>query len=216
MKTKTLIIALTAAAFLALASLAYAEVSREEYVAKVEPICEKNTKANEATLHNVKAEVKQGKLKPASVAFTKAAKALKSTHAELEAVTPPEADQQHDHQVALPDQDRGRLLRSGRQEAEARQQERRREDGDQADPQRRSGQRHGARLRLSLLQGQYGEVHVVVGHCPEDSDYFEVDDQRIEVIIAERKSRVTGHAGPPDPNPAPADTDEDTGAGAGP
>ena len=92
MKLKTLTIALSAVAFLALASLAYAEVSREEYVAKVEPICEKNTKANEATLHNVKQEVKTGKLKPASAAFTKAAKALKSTHAELEAITPPEAD----------------------------------------------------------------------------------------------------------------------------
>ena len=92
MKTKTLIIALTTAAFLALASLAYAEVTREEYMAKVEPICERNTKANEKTLHNVKKEVKQGKLKPASLAFTKAAKALKSTHTELEGVTPPEAD----------------------------------------------------------------------------------------------------------------------------
>ena len=84
----------TAAAFLILASFAYAEgISREEYVAKVEPICQANTKANEKTLKNVKQEVKQGKLKPASLAFTKAAKALKSAHSELEGVTPPEADQ---------------------------------------------------------------------------------------------------------------------------
>ena len=41
---------------------------------------------------NVKKEVKQGKLRPASLAFAKAAKALKSTHPELEGVPPPEAD----------------------------------------------------------------------------------------------------------------------------
>jgi hypothetical protein len=89
---KTIALA-TAAAFLILASFAYAEgISREEYVAKVEPICQVNTKANEKTLRHVKQWVKQGKLKPASLAFTKAAKALKTTHAELEAVPKPEAD----------------------------------------------------------------------------------------------------------------------------
>ena len=90
---KTIPLILTAiAACLALASFAAAEVSRETYKAEVEPICERNSKANEATLRNVKKEVKQGKLRPASLAFAKAAKALKSTHQELEGVTPPEAD----------------------------------------------------------------------------------------------------------------------------
>jgi hypothetical protein len=89
---KTIALMITAAAFLSLASLAAAEVSRETYKAEVEPICEANTKANEKTLKNVKQEVKKGKLKPASIAFTKAAKALKSAHSELEAVAPPEAD----------------------------------------------------------------------------------------------------------------------------
>ena len=90
---KTLLLSLAAAAFLGLASFASAEgISRETYKAEVEPICERNSKANEATLKNVKKEVKQGKLRPAALAFTKAAKALKSTHAELEAVPRPEAD----------------------------------------------------------------------------------------------------------------------------
>ncbi len=83
----------TSVVFFAVVSLAYAEgVSREEYVAKVEPICKANTLANEKTLKDVKKEVKQGKLKPASLAFTKAAKALEGTLGELQAVPQPEAD----------------------------------------------------------------------------------------------------------------------------
>ena len=83
----------TAAAFLAIVSFAYAETSRTEYKEKVEPICEKSTKANEKTLHGVEAEVKKGKLKRPARAFATAAKALKSTLAELKAVPEPEADQ---------------------------------------------------------------------------------------------------------------------------
>src|ERR1700686_4403550 len=93
MKTRTKTLALsTTAAFLLIVSFAYAETSRSEYKEKVEPICKANTLANEKTLHGVKAEVKKGKLKRPAKAFSTAAKALKATLGELEAVTQPEAD----------------------------------------------------------------------------------------------------------------------------
>ncbi len=67
-----------------------AETTRNEYAKKVEPICKADTQANEKTLRHVKQWAKHGKLKPASLAFTKA---LKTTHAELEAIPQPDADQ---------------------------------------------------------------------------------------------------------------------------
>jgi hypothetical protein len=68
------------------------EVTRETYVAAVEPICKANTQASEKILKGVKAEVKAGKLAPAAAQFTKAAKALKQTLTELKAVPQPKAD----------------------------------------------------------------------------------------------------------------------------
>ena len=92
MKKTTLLALTTAAAFLAIVSFAYAETSRAEYKEKVEPICERNTKANEKTLKNVKKEVKANKLKRPAKAFATAAKALKTALGELEKVEQPEAD----------------------------------------------------------------------------------------------------------------------------
>jgi hypothetical protein len=81
------------ALLLATASLALAaEVSRESYVAAVEPICKSNTQANEKILGGVKTEVKAGKLTPAGASFLKAATALKKTYAQLAAVPQPSAD----------------------------------------------------------------------------------------------------------------------------
>jgi hypothetical protein len=78
---------------LAGASLAAAEeVTRDSYVAAVEPICKTNTEANEKILKGVREEVKQGKLKPAGVAFAKAAGALKKAYGQLQAVPQPSAD----------------------------------------------------------------------------------------------------------------------------
>jgi hypothetical protein len=78
---------------LATAALALAaEVSRESYVAAVEPICKSNTQANEKILKGVKAEVKAGKLTPAGASFIKAAGALKQTYSQLAAVPQPAAD----------------------------------------------------------------------------------------------------------------------------
>lgn len=88
------VIAIAALAALAAASLALAaETTRAEYVAAVEPICKTNTKANERILGGVRAEVKKGKLGPASKQFSKAASALKKTLAQLKAVPQPSADQ---------------------------------------------------------------------------------------------------------------------------
>ena len=85
---------LAAVLFVAFASLAMAaEVTRGEYKEAVEPICKANTEANEKILSGVRAEVKQGKLKPAAVKFEKAAKALQATHRELAAVPQPSADE---------------------------------------------------------------------------------------------------------------------------
>jgi hypothetical protein len=87
-------LALAAAAFLALAQMAFAaEISRDQYKTSVEPICQANTKANERILKGVKAQVKQGKLKAAAVKFNKAGLALKKTYNQLRALPQPTADE---------------------------------------------------------------------------------------------------------------------------
>ncbi len=81
-------VGLAAATALALAAV----TTRAEYVAAVEPICRANTKANERILKGVRNEVSHNRLKPAAAQFTKAARALKQTLAELRAVPRPPAD----------------------------------------------------------------------------------------------------------------------------
>jgi hypothetical protein len=94
MTRKLTILALTTAAFLALSSLAFAaEISRSEYKASVEPICQQNAKANERILKGVRQMVKQGKLRPAAAKFQKAGVALKGTHKQLAAMPQPSADE---------------------------------------------------------------------------------------------------------------------------
>jgi hypothetical protein len=92
-KTTALLLA-TMAIFLSAAAIALAEeVSPEAYVAKVEPICEKNSKANEKILKPVKKDVQHGKLKLAAAALAKAAAALGKTYGELKEVQPPAASE---------------------------------------------------------------------------------------------------------------------------
>lgn len=69
-----------------------AEQTRESYVAQAEPICKKSTQSLEKSLKNVQQEIKQGKLKPASVQFASAAAAFEKGVKELKAVPQPEAD----------------------------------------------------------------------------------------------------------------------------
>jgi hypothetical protein len=82
------VLCLAAGCALALA----AETTRAEYVAKVEPICKANTKANERVLMGVRKEVKEGQLKPAASQFARAATALKRALGQLRAVPQPLAD----------------------------------------------------------------------------------------------------------------------------
>ena len=90
---RVLTLAVTAAIFLSLLALASAaEVTREAYVAAVEPICKANTQANEKILKGVRGEVKAGKLKPAARQFASAARALTKTRRELATVPRPPAD----------------------------------------------------------------------------------------------------------------------------
>jgi len=70
-----------------------AELSREEYRARVEPICKANTEANRRIFKGAKAEVRAGELKRASKHFTRAADALDKTIVQLKAVPRPTADE---------------------------------------------------------------------------------------------------------------------------
>jgi hypothetical protein len=70
-----------------------AETTRDEYVARVEPICKRNTEVNERIFAGAKEEVKEGRLKLASTHFAKAETALKKTIRQLKAVPRPAADE---------------------------------------------------------------------------------------------------------------------------
>jgi hypothetical protein len=62
------------------------------YREEVEPICKRNTEANEAILKGVRKEVKHGELKKASRQLYAAAKALKHTREQLLKVPKPAED----------------------------------------------------------------------------------------------------------------------------
>jgi hypothetical protein len=71
---------------------AEAELTRDEYVARVEPICKRNTQANSKILKGVKGQVQQGKLKPAGVRFIHASGVLNRSTAQIVKVPQPAAD----------------------------------------------------------------------------------------------------------------------------
>jgi hypothetical protein len=81
------------AIFISISSLAFAgEVTRDAYREAVEPICKTDTQANERIFAGVRQEVRQGKLKPAAVKFSKAAAALRAAIAQIQKVPAPAAD----------------------------------------------------------------------------------------------------------------------------
>jgi hypothetical protein len=90
-------VALAVAVALALIAVApvasAAEISREEYVARAEPICKTNVLANKRIFKGVKGKVKTGKLRSASRHFFRAATAFATTIRQLAAVPPPTADE---------------------------------------------------------------------------------------------------------------------------
>lgn len=79
--------------FALVAQAAAAEISRDEYRERVEPICKVNTEANERILSGVRKRVKAGELDKAAKQFSQAAAALKKTRTALLAVPMPSADQ---------------------------------------------------------------------------------------------------------------------------
>ena len=73
-------------------ALAAEEPTREEYVAKVEPICKRNTEANSRILTGVKDQVKKGDLVPAGRRFIRASGVLGRTVRQIAEQPQPSAD----------------------------------------------------------------------------------------------------------------------------
>jgi len=65
------------------------ELTIDEYVARVEPICKSNAQANSRILKGVKEQVKQEKLVPAGKRFIQAASVLGTTVGKIAAVPQP-------------------------------------------------------------------------------------------------------------------------------
>lgn len=89
-KTITLLAAL--AMLLAAGAASAAGTASTEYKEQVEPICKRDTEANEKILDGVRANVKAGKLKQASRQLGAAAKALKQAYGQLSKVPKPPED----------------------------------------------------------------------------------------------------------------------------
>jgi len=70
-----------------------AELTREEYVAKVEPICKTNTTANTRIFKGAKGEVKAGELKKAAKRFKRAVSAFGKTIEQIKSVPQPGRDE---------------------------------------------------------------------------------------------------------------------------
>lgn len=85
-----LAVALVAAVPVTLA--AEGEITRPEYVERVEPICKANSDANSRILKGVKEQVNQGKLGPAGKRFVRASDALGKSVRQIAAVPRPAAD----------------------------------------------------------------------------------------------------------------------------
>jgi hypothetical protein len=84
--------ALLAVAVLVVPMASGAELTRDEYVARVEPICKANTEANEKIFKGAKEEVKAKELKKAATHFARATVAFEKTIKQLKAVPAPAAD----------------------------------------------------------------------------------------------------------------------------
>jgi hypothetical protein len=82
------LVALAVCASMALAE----ELTREQYVERVEPICKKNSDANSRILAGVKQQVQKGELVPAGKRFIRASTALGKSVTQIAAVPQPAAD----------------------------------------------------------------------------------------------------------------------------
>ena len=68
------------------------EMTRAEYVERVEPICKANTEANSRILKGVKGQVQKGQLVPAGKRFVRASGALGKAVGKIDAVPRPATD----------------------------------------------------------------------------------------------------------------------------
>ncbi len=84
--------ALVAALVVAVPLASATELTRDEYVAKVEPICKANTTANARIFNGAKNEVKNGELTQAATRFKRAVTAFEKTIKQIKAVPQPAAD----------------------------------------------------------------------------------------------------------------------------
>ena len=93
-RTRALVVATLPAAFLLLAPRAFAtgELTRGEYVERVEPICKSETLANRTELKGVEGMVRRGKLRQAAPHVLSAAAALRGAIARISPVPRPPAD----------------------------------------------------------------------------------------------------------------------------
>lgn len=71
-----------------------ADITREEYTARAEPICKVNTKANQKIFKGVRKMVTQNKLGLASKRFKRASASLRKTINQLAALPRPTGDEQ--------------------------------------------------------------------------------------------------------------------------
>lgn len=90
---RTMLAVLVLGTLLVVPAVQAAELTRDEYVKRVEPICKRNTEANKRIFAGAKEEVKAGKLKLASTHFARARIALEKTVRQLGAVPEPTADE---------------------------------------------------------------------------------------------------------------------------
>jgi len=79
-------------ALLVVVSSAQAETTRDQYVVQAEAICKQNLKQNSKILKGVRAQIKKGKTKKASVKFKKAGKAFGAALNRVQALEEPVAD----------------------------------------------------------------------------------------------------------------------------
>ena len=90
---RTIFMTMALAALISVPLAGATELTRDEYLARAEPICKHNTEANKRIFQGATAEVKAGKLKAASTHFTRARAAFEKTIAQLGAVPRPVADE---------------------------------------------------------------------------------------------------------------------------
>jgi hypothetical protein len=88
-----MVLVLVLGALIAVPAVQAAEITRDGYVARVEPICKRNTEANKRIFAGAKQQVKSGELKLAAKHFVRARTALEKAVKQLKRVPEPAGDE---------------------------------------------------------------------------------------------------------------------------